>query len=749
MLPGLLDGRVVVGATRLVVSGQRVLTWQSEVVIMSEYMGQAVLDVELVPSRVAYLIRPGSRDGFHRSVQEACTRWGGQTEPILPVDDDGVVADEWREVVRLADVEVVVNVDVDEDAAAAAAAAVGCSLVDLAEISTFGAPSSWTMHPSSIDAGQPLDQAYVIAAEAAPLWHVAVAGDLTPADFLSLQAPVVSFRGRVSFPVQRVRAEDQIARSPFHGWSLVDRTVLYFGECWTSSSPSGFPALVWLTEGDDVADCVTFWNMRALRPLRFSTVPMILLPSTGLEHWLHYAEEFAATLARPEGFHPDVVIGSHTVDEDGLRRVAEQLHLLPGTDEIRSGRRLPMITRDAPFTYFTGGDMARMGRDYRQWLGFGRRYGEPAQAPTQLFRASTRIRFPSPVPFLGGSCLMRVSGGPFGTVPPRASTAALIHDHATWHGAALQVATDVGPEYDLEVRIPRMNDVVDAVIGEAVTKHHLSDKGKIGAALQSSRDITVLLQPDAYEAVIELTTPRAKRLRHALQAASTDLDATMVDRLVAEWGHRGERRYRAGSQFRPSSRAALETLVESQWVERGFEIACTRCGVRTFVPMHDVPTRGPAACPGCHASQHFTVVDGLPAVYYRLDALVDRASDQGVLPHLLVVDVLTERDPDCLLLPGVDLVFADGSTLEVDIVGVHQARVLGGEVKTQAADFTAGQLARDVELSRRLRADIHLLAALDTVPPEIEAAAGQLCRENGLELIVLDHAELRPASSTP
>lgn len=268
-----------------------------------------------------------------------------------------------------------------------------------------------------------------------------------------------------------------------------------------------------------------------------------------------------------------------------------------------------------------------------------------------------------------------------------------------------------------------------------------------GAARQASRDITSLLQPGAYEAVIELTTSRARRLRRTLQDLHADddtLDHAMVERLVAEWGHRGERRYRAGSQFSERNRAALETLVDRQWAERGFEIACTRCGVNTFVPMNDISTRGPAVCGGCHASQHYTADDGLPRVFYRLDALVDRASDQGVLPHLLVAEVLTGKDPDCLLLPGVDLIFPDGRTPDVHIVGVYKARVLSGEIKTNAADFTADQLARDVDLSKRLRADTHLLAAIDAVPAEIQAVLvrDKSGRGFGIALVTTDRDAL-------
>jgi hypothetical protein len=532
--------------------------------------------------------------------------------------------------------------------------------------------------------------------------------------------------------------------------------VVHFGECWASGGPSSFPALVWVTDGDDLADCLWFWNLRALRPLWFVTVPMVLLPVEAVENWLGYAQQFASVLRRPDGFSPDVIIGSHTLEENRLHQVARELGLQPSREEVRSGHRYPMYPREAPFTYLTYAEMRRAGREYPQWLVFQRRYGTETQIVTQLFRDSTQIRFVSPVPFIGeGAALVRLSGGPFSTLPRRPSTAAMVHDAATWHGTTLQLTTDTRPDYYFTVRVPRLADTVGVVLSEVVNQYRLSDKGKIGAALQASKDIAALLQPGTYEAVVELTTPRAERLRRELRnlhAQGVVVDQAVVDRLVAEWGHRGERRYRDASQVSKSSAGVLETLVDRQWAERGFEIACTNCGISTFVPMADVPTRGPAICAGCQSPQRYTLAKATPKVVYRLDALVDRASDQGVLPHLLVVAALTAQASDSSLLPGVNLTFPhspDKDDPEVDIFGVHQARVLAGEVKTKAADFTPDQLARDIDLSKRLRADVHLLAAIDTVPAKTEAAARKLCCDAGLELLVLSQPQLRPGNLSP
>jgi hypothetical protein len=146
---------------------------------MPEHLGQAVLDVAIAPGRVAYLIHEGSRDGFRRAAQEACTRWGGQAEPIIPVAAGGTVEDWHRQVIELAGVEAVVNVNAQDDDAAIVAGTLGLPLIRLAHIDHAPVASTFTVHPSWVDSAPTPTQAYFLAAEKAPLWQVTAAGDLT------------------------------------------------------------------------------------------------------------------------------------------------------------------------------------------------------------------------------------------------------------------------------------------------------------------------------------------------------------------------------------------------------------------------------------------------------------------------------------------------------------------------------------------------------------------------------------------
>jgi hypothetical protein len=133
-------------------------------------------------------------------------------------------------------------------------------------------------------------------------------------------------------------------------------------------------------------------------------------------------------------------------------------------------------------------------------------------------------------------------------------------------------------------------------------------------------------------------------------------------------------------------------------------------------------------------------------VYYRLNSHLDLLSDQGVLPHLLTIAALKRQGSKSHFLPGVDVWFSHDldDKAEADIFGVRDGHVLCGEVKTSASEFTPDQITRDVNLSTRLEADTHILAATDDIPEEVIEAARHQCKASGLDLIVLGKAALLP-----
>ncbi|WP_326759118.1 hypothetical protein OHB35_15175 [Streptomyces phaeochromogenes] len=697
-----------------------------------DYLGQSMMQAAVLPARAAYLIRTGSRTGFRRAVQEASTRWGGMTEPILAVPDDGEIPDELRETVAAAKVEAAVNVDVDDALAQRAADALGLPYVRIAKIDHVGA-ARFTCHPLHVNPPVQPSTLPVVAVDGAPLWQVAAAGFLSEDQAEELRPTVLAVRPGLP---------DEYGRNQMYGATHLQSTIAQFGE-YRSNAIGSLPAVVWVTDPDDIEDCIAFWNSRALRPVSHAGMPMLLLPTGEVQHWLGLAQQLAGMLARPAEFSPDVMLLSRNVPQEHLHEIAEILELQRTDAEVKISEKFPTPgLRQPAFTY-------RTGLDPRSWLLRDREYGLSTSFDVHVFAGDTStLRFTSPVHFhtQGSWALVRLWGSPLDGLPRRDCVALLVEANAQWRRDSIQLRTRAQNDCIFGLTVPTLAQATEAVLGQASARHALSDKGKLGVALQTQADIAALLEPGVYEAVIALTTPRSKELLRELRkikAEGTD-DAAQLVELASTWGGRAERRYRPITKLElPPQRAseAAERLCELGWAERGVETNCAQCGVRTFHPFEQTQRR--PVCPGCSSpSRYETTADGL-SVFYRLDSFVDRASDQGLLPHLLVIAALTKKEPNSYFLPGIDLWFTDQTHGEADVFGLYGGRVLSGEVKTSASQFTNEQLTHDIALSTRLGVDIHLLAAVDTVPQTIREQTAKLCSDAGLDLLVLDKSELR------
>jgi hypothetical protein len=698
-----------------------------------DYVGPTALTAAVLPARAAYLVADGSLDGMRRAVQEACTRWGGMSEPIIPVKPGGDVDLRWWQVTQLARVDGAVNVDLNPEDAAMAARTLGLDLVPLADIDDPAGPTAFTIHPSAVGpVFLPGSNAYIIASEKQRLWEVAGAGDLTEEHLHSLQAGILSVRRPY---------DDEVARAQLSSRTLIERTCSQFREHWSQGAISG-PAVVWVTEPDSFTDCIFFWNLRALQPLRFGTVPMLLLPYGQVQHWLHFPDDLAYPLERPAEFAPDVALCSLSVNEAQLHETAELLGLHPHDGEPESRSDPAAQPRKPPFTY-------RIGLDPRRWLNFERVYGEITDVDVQLFRDTTTVRFASPVSFKGaGTALVRLSGAALEGLPRRAAVADRIASSATWRHDELQITAYALGDYMFKLHIPELPEVVDALLTKVTVRHELSrKKGQAGMAWLDQTDISPLSQPGVFTAIRNLTTQRSKallkELRRLRKAGAIDDELAEI---AAHWGGRAERAYKSAEQLNgmPDGQAAnaLERLCAAGWAERGLQIDCGACGLPSFIPLTQVA--GTASCPGCSSPAAYQTGSAL-TIYYRLNSHLDMLSDQGVLPHLLTIATLERRTArSSHFLPGVDVWFSEDDKGEADIFGVRDGKILCGEVKTSASEFTPDEIIHVINLSARLEADTHILAATDTIPSNVIDQATQLCKANGLSLITLSKAELIP-----
>lgn len=700
--------------------------------MVAETPTSAWFDVSVLPGRVAYLIRAGSRPGLRRAMQEASSRWGGMAEPIIPVRASGRIDDWYGQVVETSGVIALVSVDVDAALAEVVAKKLSLPLVPLKQIDRNGAPSSWTIHPLQVeeDGGGHLT---ILACEDPPLWQVAAAGDLTEENLAGLTSHVDYIRAS---------GPGQLAHSVIRGATIIDRTVAQFGEYSTSGGLGAAPAIIWVTRGPGYRDCLFFWNLRALRPLRHASIPMILIPEDGVFDWPGFRESLADQLKRPGKFEPDVTLWSLSVSDERLSDIAESLGFVHHTGTMfRASIASGSETRSAPFTYWVN-----PGVDPRSWFIFDRTYGQikPVQAHSIDGKLSTRFSSPLRLNYGGARSLMHIRSSVLDAFPRRGELANLILRDSDWSGNALQIRALSLPSMALGLNIPSLGEALDQMLRVSTRSYALSDKGRIGAALLDRA--SVLLQDGVYEAAISLMTPRSRDLVKQIKEMRSrgDSDEDILE-IATRWGGRAERRYRSvgtlGNPTGQTAAAVLEVLCDVGWAERGYEIECDRCGILSFVPI--VSVGNSAFCPGCGDKQKFSRTRTGLTLFYRLNTFIDRASDQGVLPHLMVAAALAIADPRTTALPGIDVHFHDGTPGEVDVVAIHKGKLLTGEVKTSAAAFDDDQIVRDVRCSQSLGSDVHLMACIEELPEPAVAKAREQADRVGLELLVLDGAKLR------
>lgn len=156
----------------------------------NEYLGQEEFQVALRPGRVAYLIASESVDGYRRAVQGACTRWGGVSEPICTVNEDGTLPPFWKQVIELANVDAIVVVDADFDAGIKIAFDLGLSAFTFEHI-IYAGLGQMTCYPSVVnndsgvsDVSTPwaphgLKTLWTCAESTASLWAITANGTLS------------------------------------------------------------------------------------------------------------------------------------------------------------------------------------------------------------------------------------------------------------------------------------------------------------------------------------------------------------------------------------------------------------------------------------------------------------------------------------------------------------------------------------------------------------------------------------------
>ncbi|MEU7317201.1 hypothetical protein [Streptomyces sp. NPDC007083] len=420
------------------------------------YRGQSVMWGTVLPSRVVYLIEARSTDGFRQAVRTACSRWGGVGELIIGVDPDEGVSVPDQRLVGLADLEAAANVNLSGDRAMAAAETLGMPLVDVSQLGTH--PATCYSYPLAAFAGG--DQ-LLMAQEDAPLWQVAAAGDQP-------------FEEPLQIPVRRAMQDTEIGRAQsFWYATLVEGSSYQFREH-SSADVANTSAVIWIVDhADPLADCLEFWNMRALRPRRELTrIPLLLLPHRDVESWHAFKDHVHAFLARHGERNVDVVLRSNSVEEAHLHRLAATWELQQQTAQNLSfGIPAPWVdaaVRTPPFMYTVNLDPSR-------WLAVQRDWGLRQDFDVHTFTdRPTGVRFRSPVRLQHrAQVLVRLTGEALDGLPRHRSVAQRIHPDAQWRGEHLQVGVVTDSDVVLELNLPSLEAATTQLLNSLVTRWEL------------------------------------------------------------------------------------------------------------------------------------------------------------------------------------------------------------------------------------------------------------------------------------
>ncbi|SES67095.1 hypothetical protein [Geodermatophilus poikilotrophus] len=495
--------------------------------------------------------------------------------------------------------------------------------------------------------------------------------------------------------------------------------------------------LVYVTGAEpSFTDLLWFWNARAMRPGE-EGVDLLL----GVEHVLPNADVLKELVHRTARGTPSLSLVSMSVPADELRGLLSVI----GIPEHEGTKWTEQRFGKAPVepTAVVNGD-PRGG-----WFG-EREVGAVTDVTTALYRPGTTVAFESPLPvaprFVGQRTDLRLRSQLF-DVPRRPAVAPLFHQNANWVGGALRLRSALLPRYELNLRLPGPDQILDAAVA---LPYRASDKARQlravlareGGSLDLYRDPVVL-------SVIEALSPIDSRDLKRSLAQLGKLDEPDRELILAAVASVKEPDLRALDEVRTLLKPpaptgvtakrvaeALGELVDRAHVHRGLRADCTLCDTRELRQLTEA-----AAAPTCRACRapaaYAAGARGEPAMYYRLSPVMRLISANGGLPVLAAAAVLQAEGVH--LLAGAEAT-SDGEDFEVDLLGWGRTKVLAGEVKRRAARLA--DVENDVRNSARFGADVHIAAALGIIDDDLRAQLSTACAAEGLELRVLDASQL-------
>ncbi len=703
---------------------------------MASNLSQAVVHLDLRPIRLGYLVRQGSREDFRTAVLEASSRWGGIQEIIIPVRRSGAVDGLWKQILELFPVDyfcAVFPVPTATTDILQKAFGVPIMGLDQFQFRSFGLHAIGACPPARIAALEVFS-----AAPGGDVVNLAALGGLANDE----QAAAWASRGAV---IRESVESGDTASAQLAGTTLIATTGHQCGETLLRGFP-GSPILIWVARPNGLSDAVHYWNTRALIPLRLSTTKSCIVTAAMAADPSVKKAVASAVLSSPYPLALDVLLFSQTVSVEQREELTRQLglELFAGSKPERD--TLGPARPDRPI-------FAKATWDPLRFIFGEREPGQRVSVLTVVLPEQTIIRASSPVEFNGGisgELRARFSGPTQFKLPPGRSLGRLFNDVAVVHQGAVEIQTGTNDTYEFRLRVPTPSDLLVGSLMDRGVTTELSDKGRMAAgAIQLARD-TTLFRSDRVRQIIEsLTTHRygyeLKEARAQLGGNDDDLEGLVarlrevrqVSRTVEQIAGRISSRFGA---FTPLDVApVLNQLVDGGLAARGLQIDCGVCRFPSFVELDRV--RAPMSCPACGAAAGFVSGStGEPSLHYRLNALLDRASDNGVLGHLVGMAALLQDNPSAFVMPGVNLQLPSIGQREADLLALVEGEIGVGEAKTSAGLFTEDQFEKDLTIATALGAAAYLMVCLEPLDRSFKTMVARRCVGAGLRPLCVEGA---------
>jgi hypothetical protein len=485
-------------------------------------------------------------------------------------------------------------------------------------------------------------------------------------------------------------------------------------------------------------DLLTFWNVRAATVTTFGRVHVLYVPLQRL------ADPILGVILRDLSLQqlsvPDVVF--HGRDTEEIKAAADALGFEEGTGGVKFTFAHPVRPRDLasnPFTY-------RLNLDPRTWVLVDRKDGVRTPVSVNLTRPRLVVRSEVGVPLQPFAGLVRIDLQEIPTLqwPASTSVGRLIHPDATFGRQGLSFLETPSRLVDKTLRVPSAEQVASALLADRGVDWHISDKGRYGQSLISRvgpvARLESLRSPESIQTVVALASMRRTRATRMLQDAGVSADDSLVEGFLRDllpeqrWRTAGEVAGELGAR-RDRIVRRLTQLVRDGLVHRGLGFRCSRCTLRSVIPMERVSDE--VACEGCGVRSPITGPgDSEPELRYALNSLFDRVVEQDCLGHLLSLPLVERWHSAEWSIPGALVQSADPAlNREVDILAVSRQRLIMGEVKATSSAFTTDEVADNLRLAERIGAKLLILASLDDWSDNRKSSAHDAGEAAGVETV--------------